>query len=48
MKQITKGALKKMVREEMEKQKKLREQNAVAANPGMSYLTPRAFGKKKV
>ena len=47
MKQITRRVLKKMIQEEIEKQRKLKEQNAIAANPGMSYLTPRAFGKKK-
>lgn len=45
MKNLTKGALKKMVYEEMNKQKKLRE-NTVASTPGMTYNTPRAFRKK--
>lgn len=47
MKVITKGALKKMVQEEIEKQRKLKEENSVASNPGMSYLTPRFVKKSK-
>lgn len=46
MKQITKGVLRKLVAEEIEKQRKLRETNTVAANPGMSYNTPRFLKKK--
>lgn len=45
MKQITKGVLRKMVQEEIEKQKKLKEENGSTAVPG--YLTPR-FVKKKI
>lgn len=45
MKQITKRVLRKMVQEEIEKQKKLKEENISAATPG--YLTPR-FVKKKI
>lgn len=45
MKTLTKGALKKMVYEEMEKQKRLRE-NTVVGNPGMTYNTPRFIKKK--
>jgi len=41
MKGLTKGALRKMVQEEITKQRRLREENTVAANPGMSYNTPR-------
>lgn len=47
MKQITKNVLRKMVQEEMEKQRKLREENSVAANPGMTYNTPRFVSKKR-
>ncbi len=43
---LTRGALKKMVQEEMERQKKLREENTVAGNPGMTYNTPRFIKKK--
>lgn len=47
MKAITRGALKKMVAEEMAKQKKLKEEgNVSAATPG--YLTPKAFTRKKI
>lgn len=45
MKNLTKGALRKMVYEEMDRQKKLRE-NTVAATPGMTYNTPRFLKKK--
>lgn len=45
MKNLTKGALKKMVQEEMNRQKKLRE-NTVTGTPGMTYNTPYAFRKK--
>lgn len=46
MKNLTKGALKKMVAEEMAKQKRLKEEgNVSAATPG--YLTPKAFTKKR-
>lgn len=45
MKNLTKGALKKMVQEEMDRQKRLKE-NTVAGTPGMTYNTPR-FVKKK-
>jgi hypothetical protein len=44
MKQITRGALKKMVQEEIGRQKKLREQNVSASTPG--YLTPRFLKKR--
>lgn len=43
---LTRGALKKMVQEEMFRQKKLREENTVAGNPGMSYNTPRFIKKQ--
>lgn len=43
---LTKGALRKMVQEEMLRQQKLREENTVAGNPGMSYNSPR-FVKKR-
>ncbi len=45
MKNLTKGALRKMVYEEMNRQKKLKE-NTVAGTPGMTYNTPKAFRKK--
>ena len=45
MKNLTKGALRKMVQEEMERQKRIKE-NTVAATPGMTYNTSRAFRKK--
>lgn len=46
MKNLTKGALKKMVAEEMAKQKRLKEEgNVSSATPG--YLTPKAFTKKR-
>lgn len=34
-----------MVQEEMDRQKRLREENTVAGNPGMSYNTPRFIRK---
>lgn len=46
MKQITRGALKKIVQEEIDRQRKLREENTVASNPGMSYNTPRFLKKR--
>lgn len=46
MKNLTRGALKKMVYEEMDRQKKLKE-NTVAGNPGMTYNTPRFVKKVK-
>ena len=46
MKAITRGALKKMVAEEMAKQKRLKEEgNVSTATPG--YLTPRFLKKTK-
>lgn len=44
---ITKRLIKKIVQEELEKQKKLKEENSVAANPGMTYNTPRFVSKKR-
>lgn len=46
MKELTRGALKKMVAEEMAKQRRLKEEgNVSAATPG--YLTPRFLKKTK-
>lgn len=46
MKGLTYGGLKKLVREELAKNKKLKEEN-VSGNAG-AYLTPKAFKKTKI
>lgn len=44
--ELTYGALKKLVKEELAKNKKLKEENGTGAIPG--YLTPKAFKKTKI
>lgn len=44
MKQITRGVLKKMVQEEIGRQRKLKEENVAASTPG--YNTPRFLKRR--